>query len=149
MSCKSAPIQRMDLRAIKIWNQDLVSKWAEILDFNPNITNCYGLHVSLGLYKLLKNTSLRISNKCCLLTVQSIWWCSWRLHVVAQLSDCQISTYNKDNNKTINEINHLILTDLQSLQSTSVGIKINSKLLSRLLSNRGRPLEFRPNPSRP
>ena len=108
MSCKLDPLQRMDLRAIKIWNQDLVSTWAEMLDFNPNFTNCYGLHMSLGLYKLLKNTSLRISNKCCLLTVESTWCCSWRLHVVALLSDCHISTYNKDNNKTINEINHLM-----------------------------------------
>ena len=28
---------RMDLREIKIWNQDLVSARAEILDLNPNM----------------------------------------------------------------------------------------------------------------
>ena len=130
MSCKLAPLQRMDLRVIKIWNQDLVSTWAEILDLSPNITNCYSLHVWLGLYKLLKNKSHGISNKCCLLTVQSTWCCSWRLHVVALLSDCHISTY-VDDIKKVNEANqssHNVLTDLQSLQSTSVGIKINSQL---------------------
>ena len=60
MSFKLAPFQRMGLRAIKIWNQDLVSTWAEMLDLNPNTTNCYGLHVWLGLYKLLKSKSLGI-----------------------------------------------------------------------------------------
>ena len=48
MSCKLAPLQRMDLRAIKIWNKDLVRTRAEMLELNPNITNCYGLHVLLG-----------------------------------------------------------------------------------------------------
>ena len=32
-----------------------------MLDFNPNITNCYGLHVSLGLYKLLKIRLLELA----------------------------------------------------------------------------------------
>ena len=51
MSCNLAPLQRMDLKVSKIWNQDLVSTWAELLDLNLNITNCYDLHVLLGLYK--------------------------------------------------------------------------------------------------
>ena len=133
MSCKLAPLQRMDLRAIEIWNQDLVSTWAEILDLSPNITNCYSLHVWLGLYKLLENQSHGISNKCCLLTVQSTWCCSWRLHVVALLSDCRVSTYVNDIKKD---------NKAESLQSTYVGIEINSQLW-------GSPWEFRPNPSIP
>ena len=48
MSCKLAPLQRMDLRAIKIWNKNLVRTRAEMLELNPNITNWYGLHVLLG-----------------------------------------------------------------------------------------------------
>ena len=96
MSCKLAPLQRMDLRVSKTWNQDVVSTWAEILDLNLNINNCYGLHVLLGLYRLPKNKSLGISNKYCLLTVESTWCCSGRLHVVALLSDCQINTYVND-----------------------------------------------------
>ena len=35
MECKLAPLQRMDLRAIEIWNQGLVSTWAEKLDLSP------------------------------------------------------------------------------------------------------------------
>ena len=91
-----APLQRMDLRVIKNWNQDLVSTWAEILDLSLDITNCYGLHVLLGLYKLPKNKALGINNKLCLLTVESTWCCSWRLHVVALLSDCHVNTYVND-----------------------------------------------------
>ena len=54
-SCKLAPLLiSMDLRAIKIWNQDLVSTWAEILNLSLNITNRYGLHVWLGLLSFLK-----------------------------------------------------------------------------------------------
>ena len=34
--------------------------------------------------------------KVCLLTVESTWCCSWRLHVTVLLSDCHISTYIND-----------------------------------------------------
>ena len=56
MNCKLAPLQRTNLRVSKIWNQDLVSTWAELLDLNLNITNSYGLHVLLGLYRLPKKS---------------------------------------------------------------------------------------------
>ena len=34
--------------------------------------------------------------KVCLLTVESTWCCSWRLHVTVLLSDCHIGTYIND-----------------------------------------------------
>ena len=48
--------------------------------------------------------------------------------MVALLSDCHISTYVDDIKKDneANQSSHKVLTDLQSLQSTSVGIEINS-----------------------
>ena len=50
--------------------------------------------------------------------------------MVALLSDCHISTYVDDIKKDneANQSSHKVLTDLQSLQSTSVGIEINSQL---------------------
>ena len=47
-----------------------------MLDLSLDITNCYGFHVLLGLYKLPKNKALGINNKFCLLTVESTWCCS-------------------------------------------------------------------------
>ena len=50
--------------------------------------------------------------------------------MVALLSDCHVSTYVDDIKKDneANQSSHKVLTDLQSLQSTSVGIEINSQL---------------------
>ena len=78
LNCKLTPLLSMDLRAINIWNQDLASTRGEILGLNPNIRVCISFL------------------KVCLLTVESTWCCSWRLHVTVLLSDCHISTYIND-----------------------------------------------------